>query len=201
MRVDPLPPLEVGGFAQVERVSYVEQCSADLSYYLLADTAPRSVLRVLREQMVRIEGGSLTLAIIGSSHFLEFEAGGTVMCELFACPTGGMAGLECVHRLSDGATWKSRRREKGLAYEFHTWCEPCSRQQFAAESLRLRDTAERRLHYSFPKSREAESAVTCLEWQTHDTVAMVSTYHTFPGELAIVHTRSVIDFTEAVARR
>lgn len=178
---------------------YVEQCSADLNYYLLEATAPRRAVRVLREQTVQLSGGRMTLAVIGSSHFLEIESRGSAMCELFTCPTNGLAGLQCDHKMSDGASWKHHSAGPGLGYDFEVWRKPCSRQQFEMETRRLLEPEEHRLQYGFPKAKEADGAVTCLEWRIDGSRATVSTYHTFPGELAIIHTRSVIDLAEAVA--
>ena len=180
-------------------VGYVEQHTADLCYYLLESAAPRSAVQVLTEQTVQLAGGRITLAIIGSSHFLEIDTRGTAICELFACPSGDLAGLQCGHKTSDGASWKYGSLGPGLAYDFEMWRERLGRHQFEIESLRLQESKERRLHYSFPKAKETGSAVTCLEWQIDGAKAIVSTYHTFPGELAIVHTRSAIDLAKAVA--
>ncbi len=188
--VRPAPPL-----------SYVEQRSVDVCYYLLEGVAPRQLLRVLDERTVQLAHGRLTLAIIGSSHFLEIAAGNAALCELLACPTIAMAGLRCSYRLSGGTDWSHRYHAGGFTYGFDLWQERIGRRQFLAESRRLTEPGEHRLHYSFPKSRGADGAVTCLDWQIEGCVATVATYHTFPGELSVVRTRSVIDFTEAVARQ
>ncbi|HEX2923022.1 MAG TPA: DUF2617 family protein [Chloroflexota bacterium] len=180
---------------------YVEQCSTDLCYYLLEGAAPRWAVRVLREQTIQLANGRLTLAIVGSSHFLEMETGRVALSELLACPTDAMAKMECSHRLSETASCNRQYRTAGLAYDFRIWKDRLEERAFEAESRRLMKHTERRLSYSFPKSREAVSAVTCLDWQIDDCVATVATHHTFPGELAVVHTRSVIDFSEVVARQ
>lgn len=179
---------------------YVDQRSTDLTFYFFDSAAPRGVVRVLAERTIDLPGGRISLAIIGSSHFLEIETGGRLLCEMLACPRPGLDRLpghaETIGA-RDGSHWVEERET--LSYRFDLWRHRCSPTEFQEEVALLALPGPGRLRYAFPSSDEAGSAVTCLEWQLEGRSATLATYHTFPGELTIVHTRSVIDFACAEA--
>lgn len=153
-------------------------------------------MRVLSERNVHLPGGRVTLAIIGSSHFLEVEAAGTLLCELLACPRPGLEALPCRAETTGAGNWSHQWDRKKLSYRFDLWRRRYSNEQYEAECARLRVPKPRRLQYSFPRSDEAGSALTCVDWRVKGRQAAVATHHSFPDELTIVHTRSVIDLAE-----
>lgn len=177
-------------------MDYVEQRSADLTFYLFESAAPRGLVRVLAERTLSLQGGRVTLAVIGGSHFLEVEATGTLLCELLACPRPGLEALPCRAETTGTGNWSHQWDREELSYRFDLWRRRYSNEQYEAECARLGVPKPRRLQYSFPGSDEAGSALTCVDWRVKGRQVAVTTYHSFPGELTIVHTRSVIDLAE-----
>ena len=180
-------------------VPYVEQRSADLVFHLFDSAAPRGAVRLLAERSLDLPDARINLAIIGSSHFMEIETGKGVLSELLACPRPGLDRLpghtETIG-MEDRSHWLKRDQ---FSYRFDLWRRRLSAGEFREEADALAAPGPLRLQYLFPNLDEAGSAVTCLEWQVEGPRAVIVTHHTFPGELTIVHTRSVIDFAEAGA--
>lgn len=173
-------------------VEYVRLHPADLAYYLLEGPAPRDAVQVLRERRVALEGGQLTLAILGSSHFLEVRVGNRWLCELLACrrPDLDPARLRRTHRGS--RDWAHRLQLGALEYDFELWRRDCAPAEFEAECSRLSTPSPRRLGYTFPGEEGSAGGITCLEWSVEGGRATVTTYHTFPGEAALVQSRTTI---------
>jgi len=157
-------------------------------------------VRTLAERMLELSGGRLALAIIGSSHFLEIRGARTTLCELLSCSNPELREqLAQSEALGKGERWSCRVRREDVSYRFE-----CRRRRYAArdyelEAARLLVDRADRLRYSFPQKEPARSALTCLEWRVDGRRATVATHHTFPEELVIVHTRSVVNFAEAGA--
>jgi len=180
-------------------LAYVEQHAADLTFALFDAPAPRESITVLSERTLRLLGAEMTLAIIGSSHFLEIKAGRTVLCEMVACPHPGLYHLPRVVELAGQGPCQHRLRRGTVSYRFGLRRRRLTSDEFLRESVDLSAPGPNRLQYLFPASGRAGSAVTCLEWRLEDRRATVATYHTFPNELMIVQTRSVIDVSEGGA--
>lgn len=178
---------------------YVEQRAGELNFYLFESAAPRGLVRVLAEHTLSLPGGRITLAIIGGSHFLEVEAAGTLLCELLVCPRPGLDTLPCRIETISAGRWSHRWERGNLSYRFDLRHRRYSSDVFDAVCARLGTPQPCRLQYRFPGGDEAGSAVTCIDWQLEGRKATVTTYHTFPGELTIVHTRSMIDLADAGA--
>ncbi len=178
---------------------YVEQRSTELALYLFDAPAPRGAVRVLAERQLELPGGRITLAIIGSSHFLEIETGGDRLCELLACPRPGLDNLAEWAETIGGDGWSHRLRRGTISYSFDLWKRRYPQGSFEETCAGLSLPGPQRLRFAFPGGDGAGSALTCLEWRLEGKQTAISTHHTFPGELAIVHTRSVIDFADAGA--
>jgi len=172
-----------------------------LRYYLLDSAPPRHAVRVLVEKEIRLPGLSLVLAIIGSSHFLEIRSGETILSELLTCPNPAItAALGSGSAIGKLESWRRGLRRDGLRYQFECWHRVHTDGQFALETARLSAPAANRLLYVFPPEDGGSGAVTCLEWQQRGNQAIVATYHTFPDELAIIHSRSLVDTVETGAQ-
>lgn len=180
-------------------LAFVQQRSADLNYYFMEAPAPRGAVRVLAERVLRLPLGSLVLAIIGSSHFLEIQARATVLCELLSCADPNLEGLPSTAEMAKGGEWSHGVRRRDVTYRFEGWRRVCSTREFETETARLSAPGAGELHYLFPQREGPGSALTSLAWQVEGSRATIATYHTFPNELTIVQTRSVIDFAEAGA--
>lgn len=155
-------------------------------------------MQVLAERRVQIPAGELVLAIIGSSHFIEIRGLGVTLCELLTCPNSKLSsvigeGKSCAARYS-----RQLEREK-LSYSFNCQRHDLTRQQFDTETAEISELRGGRLVYIFPGKQGPNSALTSLEWQVEMHRAGITTYHTFPDELAIVQSSTVIGFAEAGA--
>ncbi len=175
---------------------YAKQQSADLTYYLFEGSVPRNSVRVLAERTLDLPDGTIRLAIIGSSHFLEIETRDVTVCEMLACPRPGLETITGYVETMRTGKGSHRVRLGNLGYQFNLSSSRRSSDRFLADTTELGLPKPNRLRFSFPAGDEAGSGLTCLEWQTDGNRATVATYHTFPSELAIVRTRSVIDFAE-----
>lgn len=154
---------------------------------------------MLEERELLLPGGSMVLAVIGSSHFLEMRAGDAVLCELLACPRPDLQDAPIRIRLAGRMALAHRLQVNGLGYRFdlsrRDWSEP----EFETESIRLSSPAPGRMQFVFPAREDTVGAITCLEWQASGGQVSVATWHTFPAESSIVHTRTVIDIAETGA--
>jgi len=165
-----------------------------LNYYLLDSAPPRKAVRILAEEEIRLPGSRLALAIIGSSHFLEVRDGETTLSELLTCPNPAMtAALGSGSVIGSLESWRHAMQRDGLRYHFESWRKVHTDDRFALETARLSAPAANRLRYVFPSEDGGLGAVTCLEWRHTGNQAVIATYHTFPDELAIIHSRSVVD--------
>jgi len=181
-------------------LSYVEQRSTDLLFYLMEGPLPRGSVQVMAETTLRLEGGSIRLGIIGSSHFLEIETSdGTTVTELLSCPRPSLEPLAGRARALEAAKAPLGFSRGRLSYRFSSHIESLDPERFRREAAALEEPAQRRLRYLFPGADGARGAVTCIEWEVQGHRAVVSTHHTFPGESRIVHTRSVIQLATAGA--
>ena len=180
-------------------IDYVEQLSTELTFYLFQSASPRGAVRVLAEHSLRLPGGGITLAIIGSSHFLEIETADEALSELLACPRPGLDALPGYAETMEADSWSHQEERKALSYRFDLRRRHYRLREFEEKSSRLATPAPERLSYVFPGSDGSGSALTCLEWRIAGRRAAIATYHTFPDELTIVQTRSVIDFAETGA--
>ena len=183
------------------RIDYVEQRLADLVLYLLEAPAPRAAVRILSERRIGLQAGQLTLAVIGSSHFLEITSGNTILCELLACSRPQLVAAAGSGEKIGQRLKRYHLARGSVAYSVDVWSRKLSAREFAGETALLLAEGSNRLLYSFPAGTGLGHAVTCLEWQVKGSRATVATYHSFPGELTIVHTRSVIDIADAGALR
>lgn len=151
---------------------------------------------MLAERKLRLPGGGVTLAVIGSSHFLEVVAGGMVMSEMLVSHDPALEGLPQPVKVGAVSGWRHERRRGNVAYQFELHTSSCSFGDLDRETARLAVSSRNRLSYVFP-SRDGElGAVTSIEWQVEGSRITVETYHTFPGEPAIVRSRSVVDLLE-----
>lgn len=171
---------------------YVEQCSTEMSYCVLDAPAPRSRVRVMRERVVAVGGMRLTLAVIGSSHFLELSGDSGFLCELLACRPVDLSGLPSVMERRGVDEWRHSLSRDSVDYRFRIWRETLSPEEFQEETEGLSQEKGTRLVCPFPGG-----AVTCLDWLVEGSRALVKTHHTFPNELSIVRSRSLIDVAEA----
>lgn len=181
-------------------IDYVEQRSTELAYYLYESPAPRWAVRVLAERTLPLPRGQITLAVIGSSHFLEIRFGPSLLCELLACAHPALDAVGGrLRRVVGGDSWELRLRRRAMEYRIELRRDRLSPKQFEMATVRMSEEGHDRLHFCFPPHDGQVGAVTCLDWRVEASTATVDTYHTFPGELTIVQTRSVIDLAEAGA--
>lgn len=176
----------------------MEQRSADLSFYLLGTGIPGGSVRVLREHRIAFAGGQVTLAIIGGSHFLEARLPGQTFSEVLACPRTDL-GTPTRPEVGALASWSCRSDPPGLAYRFECWRDQFSLAGFHAEQVRLTVDQPGRMSWLFPRDGAGTGAITCVEWLVGEREVTVATHHTFPGELVIVRSRSVISVPEMEA--
>ncbi|MCL4369446.1 MAG: DUF2617 family protein [Chloroflexi bacterium] len=173
-------------------LGYVEQPSTDLVYYLFESQAPREAVRVLAERSLSLPRATLTLAIIGSSHFLEIRAGDLSLCEMLACPRPGLGPASLSLQVGNRERWSHSDRRANLGYSCEIWRQKRTAEEFATLSADLPSPAPNQLHFSFP-ARSGPGAITHLEWVMEGSTVTVGTLHTFPGELTVVRSRSVIE--------
>ncbi len=177
-------------------LEYVHQRADDLVYGLFRCAAPRDLVRVLQERRVRLDGWKATIAIIGSSHFLEMCVSEQVTTEMLASARPGLSALPLV---ATGASSELRRSETlpgGLDYRFELDWQRCGVAEFETESRGLSTPAAGRLVCEFPAGEGEPPALTCVEWRAAGTMLAVRTYHTFPGEYTIVRSRSLVELPE-----
>lgn len=174
----------------------MEQRSEDLAYYLVEGPAPRNAVRVLAEEKVLLPGGEVTVAVIGSSHFLQIVAGNTLMTEVLASRRPALEGLEPTASGSAADEWQHEFQRDGVAYRFELQRSGCSVEELKRETARLAVSKANRLSCSFPDQVGDPGAITCIEWLVEGSRIAVDTYHTFPGEPAMVRSRSVIELPE-----
>ena len=145
---------------------------------------------------MRVAGGEATMAVIGSSHFFEVVAGGVVIAEMLVSSGPGLRGLPEPVRVGAGGEWRYEHRRGHVGYHFELYSSTCSSEVLRETTARLATPGPNRLSYVFPEGEGAPGAITCLEWQLDVSRITVETYHTFPGEPAIVRSRSVVDISE-----
>ncbi len=197
---DPQGPTATSGeITTSPTLTYVEQRPEDLTYYLFEAPAPRDVVRVLREQSLALPWGSIALAIIGSSHYLEIRSTGATLCEMLACPHPGLEAVARRAEWNGEGLYDYQTSVNRLSYRFRLSRQSLAARQFEAEGLRLSIDHPHRLSYCFPGGRSGGNALTCVDWEMERSRVVISTHHTFPDELVIVHTRTMIDLAEAGA--
>src|SRR5512142_1052254 len=114
-------------------LAYAHQTPDDLDYRLLACHAPRELVRVLVERRLRLAGGEVALAIIGSSHFMEIRARSTVVTEMLASSRPELSGLpQAEHVQTSGGC--SAIVAEGLSYHFEMESRRYSPEAFVRQS-------------------------------------------------------------------
>lgn len=176
-------------------VSFVQQTSDEIGYWLFDGAAPRDAVKILSECRLALPGGEVTLAIIGSSHFLEISSGDTLLTEMLTSARPGLDHLPMARPLRTGHEGV-RLIRGGLDYRFRVEHLRYRTESFDKESRRLTQDAAYRLSYSFPAGPHETGAVTCLDWRVDGPRFALETYHTFPGESAIVRSRTEVGFPE-----
>ena len=151
---------------------------------------------MLAERKLLLPGGEVTLAVIGSSHFLEVVAGDVVISEMLVSRRPRLEGLPEGVRVGTVGEWRRELRLNGVTYRFELHSSRCSPEDLDRDTARLVLSAANRLSYVFPSRAGETGAITCIEWQVDGSRITVETYHTFPGEPAIVRSRSVVDLPE-----
>ncbi len=138
----------------------------------------------------------MTLAVIGSSHFLEAVAGDVVISEMLVSRRPPLEGLPEGVRAGAAGEWRRELRRDGMVYHFELHYSRCSPEELDRDSARLALPAPNRLSYVFPSRASETGAITCIEWELDGSRITVETYHSFPEEPAIVRSRSVVDLPE-----
>ncbi len=151
---------------------------------------------MLAERKLVLPGGEVTLAVIGSSHFLEVAAGDVVISEMLVSRRPRLDGLPDGVRIGAAGEWKRELRLNGVTYRFELHVSRYSSQELDRDTAQLALSAPTRLSYLFPRRADETGAITCIEWQLDGNRITVETYHTFPEEPAMVRSRSVVDLPE-----
>lgn len=183
------------GHSAAPVLEYVGQAPGDLVYRLLSCPAPRDSVKVLIECRVAFGSTVASIAIIGSSHFLEVDNGGRVFTEMLAS-TGGTSGALPPLKLLRGCPGSHELEVNGLSYRFQMDSRRYGRTEFERESDRLSGDADGRIWYRFPARIGESAAVTCLDWRASSSGLTLETYHTFPGESTVVRSRTRIGLPE-----
>jgi hypothetical protein len=168
----------------------------DLAYYLLDRAVPRESVRVLVERKLILPGGEVVLAIIGSSHFLQVTAGGRTVTELLTSRRPQLSESPLVTGEEMAGPWRHASRQGAGTYRFEVNRRDCTPRELELETARLTSARPSRLSYTFPAGEDEGAAVTCLDWSIEGNRITVETYHTFPGEPAMVLSRSMAALPE-----
>ena len=192
----PGPSGPVPGSSPLTAARYVHQRPEELVYRLLAGMAPRAVVRVLSERTIALPWGEATLAIIGSSHFLELTAGDSAFTEMLSSSGPDSEALPLLARIEGPRGRHFRRVDGRITYRFEMRRKDLDAAEFRAETERLTHEDPDRISFRFPAEGDEPGGVTCLEWRVDAGTLRVETHHTFPGELAVVRSRTAIGFPE-----
>lgn len=177
-------------------LQYVEQDASQVNFFLLDTAAPRHLIRVLAERRLCLGAGEITLAVIGSSHFMEIRVDGQALTEMLACPTPDLARVLPGRVIGERDSLCRHAMKWNISYRSWVWREALEPFDFEKATVRLSEKQADRLSYTFPTREVGVAAITCLDWRLDGRSLAVRTYHTFPDQFTIVHSRSVVGLPE-----
>lgn len=176
--------------------SFVRPPAAELIFRLYDRPLHPELFEVLASRRVESHGHRLTARITRAGHVLEWAGGGLVLAEVTAAAGQELPerGRRLAHRLGGGRGGRCEL-PGGVRYQVSSHVEALSPAQFGHVHRELLDDGRRKgllVHldgetcYGLPPLGVviAEALPRCLS---------VSTFHTFPADLAVVKTQSLIE--------
>lgn len=148
---------------------------------------------------VRYAGHTIAAGILAGGHIFQWHRDNTVLTEVVSAemdlpPAGLVLDREATH----GCRAKVKRPD-GLRYEIGSQIEHLSPEVFRQVHAELaHDGCRGGLVFHFPNhGRVGLGPIGFLTVQTVPSGLVFCSFHTFPDELAVVKTQSLIDFSEA----
>lgn len=176
----------------VASLVFVEQRVDELRYLLYAGRVDSELWQVLDRRSVRLPHAELELSLIGASHVLRLRSAGAELTEVLACaaPPTGHVPLAAERgpdpwtaRVTCGrvALWTLGRR---LRFADAT-------ELLAAQRGILAEGPQ--LFWAFPRGALDPAPMTAIRyWLSEGGGATVETHHSYPRDLSLVITRTVV---------
>ncbi len=175
----------------MQATGYIDQSAKDLRFTLALEAVDERQFTLLRRQNFITPWISVTMGVIGESHFLIFRAGNITLSEVFAC-------MEVRTNITPITYGKPRAVEikiADLGYRFVPRITPWEEGLEALNELHYHalQGCDRGLHCEFPATEDGRVPTTVLVASVKDDVLTVRTAHAYPNEDLIVFTRTMVE--------
>ena len=183
-----------------ERSLAIRPQVGDLSFQVFDWPLHPDLIESLHHRRFERDGYVLDLDITPAGHWLRWKRGDVVLVEVLSAHDSLLPETRqlFVHRVG-GERAETRHLGTGVTYHVCFQRESLSERIFQHLSDELRAGAEREgvLHLLTPQDRLGFSPLTYVDLQARKNSLLVHAYHTFPDDLAIVRTQTLIEIEPA----
>ena len=159
--------------------------AATLRYFLLEGRVRLEPLKVFDSRRVEWGDRVVTFFVLGTSHAIRVERGGTTLTELLTCADSDLEARVLEQRASS-PDWTLARRVDHLEYE----CRLSSVALHRPEGLRAVFRPADQLTVTYGESQDVPAPMTFVGWRVEETALSVETLHTYPQEKRAVRSQS-----------
>lgn len=175
----------------MQATGYIDQSAKDLRFTLALEAVDERQFTVLRRQNLITPWISVSMGVIGESHFLIFRAGDITISEIFACMEVKTNSTPII----SGRPEAIETKVADLGYRFVPRITPWQEGLEALNELHhhVLQGRDRGLHCEFPATEDGRVPTTALVAKMKGDTLTVRTAHAYPNEELIVFTRTTVE--------